>query len=207
MYGVALDRVRPPSATVPFRSKETSRKHRSRPVSPESGWVRGSVGSAKIWDEASRAAYLQGRPLPAPAALPKAPPAAPQPVPSLTPRQKALLARLQAEIPELAEVRGLRKPLVAWITGASLEPSGTSKPGPSPELDLLRRRASKLVRELRKTRGQVLHNSGQNAQERGISSVYRTAQGLSHDSENAKAKRGMLEEIFRANLELRRQAS
>jgi hypothetical protein len=125
----------------------------------------------------------------------------------LTPRQKALLARLHAEIPELGRVHGLREPLVEWITCAPLAPSSTSKSEPSIELDLLRRRASKLVRELRKTRGKVRRTSEQNAPEAGVSSVYRSAQGLSPASQDAQAKRGMLEEIFRANLELRRQAS
>lgn len=207
MYGAQLDRVRPPPAAVPFRYKETRRKRRSRVLSPESGWRRGSIGSANVWDEATRAAHLQGRPLPARMALPAAPPPAPPTPLPLTPRQKALLARLHAEIPELARVNGLREPLVEWITCAPFEPSGASKSGPSTELDLLRRRASKLVRELKKSRGKVRRTSAQSAQEHGIASVYRSAQGLPPASQNAQAKRGMLEEIFRANLELRRQAS
>ena len=77
----------------------------------------------------------------------------------------------------------------------------------SPELELLRRRANKLVRELRSARSEVQRAAARKEIDTGVASRYREVQGLSGEASNVDAKRGMLEDIFRANLELRREAS
>jgi hypothetical protein len=143
--------------------------------------------------------------LAAPNPFPLAPPPA---LSSLTTEQEALFQRLCAEVPGLDQVQGLRQALATLIArAATAQRSATSKLIVSPELELLRRRATKLVRALKSARTEIKQAGEQAQLITGISSVYRSVQGLSVGSDGAKAKRGMLEDIFRANLDLRRQAS
>jgi len=194
----------------------------SPPNPTEPGWRRGSVGTARVWDEATRSArraqetstvtgrshttrprvrrrstWRQRRIQIAPEAI------ASPPVTSMTADQQALLQHLRSELPELDRLPGLR-PLVERLVLSALHKS--SRTGVSPDMKLLRRRAQKLVEALRSMRSEMQRVSQLTPTEEGISSVYRSVQGLASNASQAKAKRGMLEEIFRANLELHREA-
>jgi len=129
-------------------------------------------------------------------------------MPELCPRGLALLEAITAQVPEIETLPGLRHALATLISRSDLAPSAATA-GPSTrakELDLLRRRAGKLVRELRTARSEVERAAALEMSDPGVASLYREVQGLREESADAEAKRGMLEDIFRANLELRREA-
>lgn len=70
-------------------------------------------------------------------------------------------------------------------------------------IELLERRIAKLQRTLTDTEQVVEHLKQAKSVDTGVESIYRTVQGL--DSADAKAgeKRGLLEQVFQLNLELR----
>jgi len=142
------------------------------------------------------------------APVPEASPRPPAPLPELSPQGLALLQRIAAQVPDIDRLPGLRHALATLISRSDLTPQPTSA-APSlhaKELELLRRRASKLVRELRTVRTEVRRVADREEIDTGVASRYREVQGLGGEGPAAEAKRGMLEDIFRANLELRREA-
>ena len=71
------------------------------------------------------------------------------------------------------------------------------------ELEMLRRRVSKLSSALAVTEEELRRVMALNDVDPGVESIYRTVQGLSLDAANAKARVDMLTRIFEHNLELR----
>ena len=67
----------------------------------------------------------------------------------------------------------------------------------------LERRIDKLTVSLERTEGELLRIASMKDIELGVSSIFRTVQGLSADDEHADAKHDMLKNIFEANLALR----
>jgi len=66
----------------------------------------------------------------------------------------------------------------------------------------LERRVEKLTVSLQRTEGELKRIASMKDIELGVSSIYRTVQGLSADDDQADAKRDMLKNIFEANLAL-----
>jgi hypothetical protein len=73
-------------------------------------------------------------------------------------------------------------------------------------LDLLRRRVAKVERALEEARAAIAYVSSLETLDAGIASLYRSVQGLAPSDPHYAAKRGMLELVYRANVELRRKA-
>ncbi len=129
-------------------------------------------------------------------------------MPELTPEGQVLFQRMLSEVPDIDRHPGLRQALATLIARGNLQHiQGSAAAVRSPELELLRRRANKLMRELRNARTELTRAEQRVTQDSGLASRYREVQGISAGEEHADAKRGMLEDIFRANLELRREAS
>jgi hypothetical protein len=70
-------------------------------------------------------------------------------------------------------------------------------------IDRLERRVAKLVVTLQETERALQRSLVSQNLERGIESLYRAVQGLSASDPNAEQKRGILNKIFQANVELR----
>jgi hypothetical protein len=71
------------------------------------------------------------------------------------------------------------------------------------ELELLRRRVSKLTAALAVTEEELRRVMALKDVDPGVASIYRTVQGLSADAANAQARIEMLTHIFEENVELR----
>lgn len=71
------------------------------------------------------------------------------------------------------------------------------------KIDLLERRLSKLTKSLETTEGELRRVASMKAVDTGLSSIYRTVQGLSGEDNNSEVKKAMLANIFEANLALR----
>jgi hypothetical protein len=137
--------------------------------------------------------------------------AAPEP-PPVSPAARKLGELLLPRLVELGNPvlarEDLRVLLVRLAQGAldELPPGG---PAPQEErlghLDVLQRRAAKLERSLKEARSALAYVSGLEHVDTGLSSIYRVVQGLSPDDPNREAKRGSLERIFQANLELQKR--
>jgi len=67
----------------------------------------------------------------------------------------------------------------------------------------LERRIEKLTGSLQRTEAELVRLASMKDIELGVSSIFRTVQGLSADDDLADAKRDMLKNIFEANLALR----
>lgn len=75
--------------------------------------------------------------------------------------------------------------------------------GSEPEIVTLRRRVQKLKESLDQSEGTLSQLLAHMAQDPGMASIYREVQGLDPSSQNAERKRRLLDQIFRANLELK----
>lgn len=71
------------------------------------------------------------------------------------------------------------------------------------QIDVLERRINKLTKSLSATEAELKRVSALKAVDTGLSSIYRTVQGLSDDDDNAEQKKEMLANIFEENLKLR----
>lgn len=74
------------------------------------------------------------------------------------------------------------------------------------QIDQLERRIAKLVHSLEQSESALRQMAARKDVEGGLESIYRTVQGLSADSPNVARKAMMLDEIFRANIELRNRS-
>ncbi len=73
------------------------------------------------------------------------------------------------------------------------------------EIQVLERRVAKLVQSLETTEHALRRVSEQAQLTQGIESIYRSVQGLSPEEQDAEAKRALMAEIFKKNLELYRE--
>jgi GGDEF domain-containing protein len=71
------------------------------------------------------------------------------------------------------------------------------------QIDMLERRVTKLTESLGLTEAELKRVASLKSIDLGISSIYRTIQGLKSDEDNAEQKREMLKNIFEANVALR----
>lgn len=71
------------------------------------------------------------------------------------------------------------------------------------EVEMLERRIVKLTAQLAHTEAQLLRLAAMKDVDTGISSVYRSVQGVSPEEETLVAKHSLLQQIFQANLELK----
>lgn len=75
------------------------------------------------------------------------------------------------------------------------------------QIDLLERRIAKLTQLLAMTEDELRRLIDAKSIDPGVSSVYRSVQGLDDAVANAKAKKELMKRIFQANLELKQQLS
>ncbi|MBI5432083.1 MAG: diguanylate cyclase [Planctomycetes bacterium] len=75
------------------------------------------------------------------------------------------------------------------------------------QIDLLERRIAKLTQLLAMTEDELRRLIDAKSIDPGVSSVYRSVQGLDDAVANAKAKKEVMKRIFQANLELKQQLS
>jgi len=73
------------------------------------------------------------------------------------------------------------------------------------QIEMLERRVSKLTESLGLTETELKRIAQMKSIDLGVSSIYRTIQGLSGDEGNAEQKKEMLKNIFQANMDLRGQ--
>jgi hypothetical protein len=87
---------------------------------------------------------------------------------------------------------------IEQLLGPSLDARSES------EIVILRRRVQKLKESLEHSEGTLSQLLALMSQDPGMASIYRDVQGLNPSSQNAARKRKLLDQIFRANLELKR---
>jgi hypothetical protein len=74
------------------------------------------------------------------------------------------------------------------------------------QIDLLERRVRKLTEHLDRTEAELKRVAKMKVLDDGVSSLYRTVQGLTQEDEQAGQKQGMLQVIFEANLAMQAAA-
>jgi hypothetical protein len=127
---------------------------------------------------------------------------------SSTPRARALGLVLEGKLQELGGTLALRADLrarlVELVLAGLTDDSNpqTATPEELRSLDVLARRAAKLERSLHETRAALAYVSGLERVDEGLASIYRTVQGLAESDPRLEQKRGVLEQVFRANLAL-----
>ncbi len=150
---------------------------------------------------------------PAPPVPPEvAPPPLPAPATTVMEPRPALGRRLREELLRIAAVTrhaGLLERLVELALRAP-EPDLPEVPGASPEererLEVLRRRLAKLQQALEEARRALGYVSRLETVDTGLASIYRTVQGLAAGDPLCERKQAALEQLFRANLDLQKNA-
>lgn len=126
------------------------------------------------------------------------------PVRAATPELPALLAALDAERRENELLRARLRALEP-VSGPSAERIGRP---PVPDevaqerIELLERRLIKLRRLLSESEERLARAGRGQESDSGVASRYRTVQGLADDAPERELKAGLMESLFRANLEL-----
>jgi len=104
-------------------------------------------------------------------------------------------------------VLALEEPAPVTDLAAAVRESTPAAPGTEAahrrEVDTLERRIVKLTLQLEQTEAKLLRLAALKDVDAGISSIYRSVQGVSPEEEAQAAKRSLLREIFQANLELK----
>ena len=124
---------------------------------------------------------------------------------------KGLIAKvLDAFVREKDQNEGvvrLKKEVIALLTGELQEWRSTSTVSQLLEsqrqIEQLERRVRKLTDSLGVTEKELKRVMAMKSIDVGVASIYRTVQGLSDEDDSAEQKRGMLKNIFEANLALR----
>jgi len=96
---------------------------------------------------------------------------------------------------------------VAGASGSADPVSPASAPEAAPLVDLLERRIAKLNKALERADAEIQHLKRALGGSPGVSSIYRSVQGLSPDEPLLDLKRRLMREIFDANQALRKAAS
>lgn len=108
----------------------------------------------------------------------------------------------------LTERADLRQRLIALAQTALDAPSSPAGSEASSEelrsLDVLQRRAHKLARSLQDARAALEYVAGLAHVDQGLTSIYRTVQGLASSDPHHTQKRDVLEGVFRANMALQK---
>jgi hypothetical protein len=73
------------------------------------------------------------------------------------------------------------------------------------QIELLERRVSKLTNSLGMTEAELQRVLRSKNLDSGVSSIYKSVQGLSGDEVQGELKKAMMEKIFEANVELRKK--
>jgi hypothetical protein len=134
---------------------------------------------------------------------------APPVAPSEEPRARLLGLKLEDRLAGLGSPLTSRSDLRERLVALALEGLAEDRvPGASAEdlssLDILTRRSSKLEQALAEARAALAHVSRLEYVDPGLSSLYRTIQGLAPEDPRHAQKGAALECIFRANLALQK---
>ncbi|MFT5052671.1 MAG: diguanylate cyclase (GGDEF)-like protein [Chlamydiales bacterium] len=124
---------------------------------------------------------------------------------------EAAATRLADDLVEqaLAEIRAERDQLREELADTKLHlqtDSSAPDPGFQSEIDQLRRRLSKVTKSLGLTEQELTRLRVLKDVDPGLSSVYRDVQGLSMEDAHAELKRELMQNIFQANVNLRKEA-
>ena len=114
------------------------------------------------------------------------------------PEQSEGLLRLEKEVIAL-----LKFELAEWTKTSSASQMIESQR----QIAMLERRVEKLTESLGMTEQELKRVAAMKNIDLGISSLYRTVQGLSDDDENAEAKKSMLQNLFEANVALQKEVA
>jgi len=125
---------------------------------------------------------------------------------------EAAAARLADQLVEdaLAEIRAERDALRDALADTQMkrqaELESESQYGSQTEIDMLRRRLSKVTKSLGLTEQELSRLRLLKTSDPGLSSVYRDVQGLSMEDAHAELKLELMQNIFQANVNLRKDA-
>ncbi len=139
-------------------------------------------------------------------ALEAAPPNAPDPEPPGGALGRRLQERLLGIGGPALERADFRQRLILLVLRSiqAAAPAQPASPEEAEQLDLLRRRLSKLERALEEARAALAKVSTLESVDPGIASIYRTVQGLDANDPRSGGKRQVLELLFQANLEFQK---
>jgi hypothetical protein len=152
------------------------------------------VDGTAEWEELAAG---RGQPSPAPD------PTVPQP----THEHGVLIPAARAEVAEPPQAAGAKVGALLHALAIDRPRPGEELEGPGGRVELLERRVGKLMRALQHAEGEIQRLQHEAGSGPGIASVYRTVQGLDDDAPLRELKLRLMQEIFRANRELRVTAS
>lgn len=103
-----------------------------------------------------------------------------------------------------SRLREMADNLAAQAIDSDRRPEERKPPANSEEVDRLERRITKLVQQLEETERRLAQTSATGNVQAGVSSVYRSIQGLRGSERDYELKMSLMRELLAANLELQR---
>jgi hypothetical protein len=120
-------------------------------------------------------------------------------------RVQQLFAQIGSQNPEMARIQEEVVSMVLLSVNQERQKLLDSKASEhQAQVEMFERRIAKLNESLGATESELRRIAAMKGIDPGVSSIYRSVQGLSLDEDQLEAKRGMLENIFNANLELKK---